>query len=99
MIENLKTKTECAICPVKLWEVKGMKLKKTKEYNEIDVQLSDLSRMTIGVCSKHLKPKKLDLKIMTEKNRQGWLEEVAFGIGSEDWVKNYGLKLKITGVM
>lgn len=99
MIELMKIKRECAVCPTKIWEVTGEKLRKTPEYNEVDVRLDNLSKMTVGVCSKHLKPKKSDLDIMTEKSHQGWLEEVAFGIGNEDWVKNTGLKLKVTGVI
>lgn len=94
----MKLKTECSVCQTKIWEHNGIKLTKTPEYNELDVRLNDLSKMTVGVCSKHLKPKKLELDMMTEKTHQGWLEEVHLGIGDEDWVKNTGLKLKIVGI-
>lgn len=97
-MENLKRKTECAVCDTKIWEHNGVKLVKTSEYNEIDAQMSDLSKMTVGVCSKHLTPKKLELDIMTEKTHQGWTEEVVFGLGNDEWVKEVGLKLKIVGV-
>lgn len=97
-MNGMKLKAECAACPVKIWEIVDSKFKKTKEYNEIDVKLNDLSKMTVGVCPKHLKPRKLDLQIMTEKIHQGWLEEIAFDIGNKEWVKNTGLNLEIVGV-
>lgn len=93
---NLKTKLECSICPAKIWDGEK-KLKKTAEYNEIDVKLDNGSKMTIGVCSEHIKPKKAELKKMEEKNRLGWQEEVDLGIGNEAWVKE-GLKLQIVGI-
>ena len=94
---DMKTKQECSVCSVKIWEYNGVKLKKTDEYNEIDVALDNLSKMTIGVCSRHLKPSKLELQMITEKTHQGWLEEVALGVGDEEWVKNTGLNLKVVG--
>lgn len=98
MITEMKIKKECAVCPTKIWTVVGMKLKKSEEYNEVDVRLNNDSKMTVGVCSKHTKPKRLELEMITEKNMQGWLEEVAFGIGNEAWVKDQGINLKVVGV-
>lgn len=98
LMDTMKIKQECSVCSIKIWEHNGVKLKKTAQYNEIDVRLNDLSKMTIGVCSKHLKPRKLELDMMTEKAHQGWLEEVALGIGNEEWVRDKGLKLEIVGV-
>lgn len=98
MINLMKQKQECLVCPTQIWATQGMKLKKTPEYNEVDVLLDNDSKMTAGVCSKHTKPKDLELKIMTEKTRQGWLEEVAFGVGNEEWVQTVGIKLNIVGV-
>lgn len=97
-MENFKTKTECAVCPTKIWHYDGVRLKKTEEYNEIEVKLNILSKMTVGVCSKHLTPQKKDLKTMTNKIHQGWLEELALGIGNEQWVRDEGLKLQVVGV-
>src|SRR3990167_7167012 len=98
MIESLEIKIQCAVCPTRIWEVSGMRLKKTPEYHEIDVRLNNSSKMTVGVCSQHLKPKKLELAMMTEKIHQGWLEELAFGLGNEEWVRTEGTILKVTGV-
>lgn len=94
---QIKIKTECSVCPTKIWEYSGIKFKKTSEYHEADVKMSDLSTMTIGVCSRHRKLKKSDYPIVTEKTHQGWLEEVAFGIGHDSWVKNKGIHLKVVG--
>ncbi len=99
MIELMKQKQECGLCQTKIWEVAGEKLRKTDEYNEVDVQLDNQSRMTVGVCHAHSTVKEEDLSIMTEKIHQGWLEELAFGIGNESWVKNTGLKINIIGVL
>lgn len=98
MVDMMKIKTECAVCPTKIWKFNGVKLKKTPEYNELDVKLNDLSNMTVGVCSQHLSPKKLELTTMTEKIHQGWLEEVALGVGEEQWVKEKGLKLEVVSL-
>lgn len=98
MIDLMKIKTECSICPTKIWEYNGAKLKKTSEYNEAIVKLNNLSNMKIGVCSKHLKPKKAELDMITEKNMQGWLEEVALGIGNKQWLMDIGSKLKVVEV-
>lgn len=98
-MEHMKIKTQCAICPINIWEYTGVKMKKTSEYNEIEVRLNDLSKMKVGVCSKHLKPKKMELDMMTEKNMQGWLEELALGIGDKDWVQNVGSKLKAVSLV
>lgn len=99
MIELMKQKQECGLCQTKIWEVAGEKLRKTDEYNEVDVQLDNQSKMTVGVCSRHAKPKDKDLPIMTEKIHQGWLEELAFGVGNTDWVNQIGLKINIIGVL
>lgn len=99
MIELMKQKQECGLCQTKIWEVVGEKLKKTDEYNEVDVQLDNQSKMTVGVCRRHVKPKQSDLPIMTEKAHQGWLEELAFGVGNKEWVDSVGLKINIIGVM
>lgn len=97
MLENTKIKQQCGVCDRAIWEYNGVKLKKTPEYNQIDVDLNNGTRMTVGVCSNHTKPKKMELKIMTEKMHQGWLEEVAFGIGNEEWVNQVGTKLQVVG--
>lgn len=97
MLEHLKVKTECAACDTPIWAYNGIKLKKTDNYQEIDVDVSDGSKMRVGVCPRHTAPKKLDLQVMTEKIHQGWLEEVAFGIGNKEWVEAKGLHLEITG--
>lgn len=93
----MKIKTECSVCPTKIWYFNGAKLKKTNEYHEVDVIMNDGSSMTTGVCSKHTNPKKLEITMMTEKLHQGWLEEVAFGIGNEEWVRDKGMSLAVTG--
>jgi len=98
MTENFRIKTECAVCPTKIWRLEGTRLKKTEEYHEIKVRLNDLSNMTVGVCSKHIKLDKTGLTLMTEKIHQGWLEEVALGIGNEGWVRNKGTSLEVVGV-
>jgi hypothetical protein len=54
--------------------------------------------MKVGVCSKHTKPKKPELDIITKKNFQGWMEEIALGVGSEVWVKSVGKELRVTGL-
>lgn len=97
-IQNFKIKTECSLCPTKIWEYNGIKLKKTSEYHEATVKMDNLSQMKIGVCAAHSKIKKSDLPIIEAKTKQGWLEEVALGIGNEDWVKKTGSKLKVVGV-
>ena len=98
MISEMKTKKECGVCQTRIWEVRGEKLRKTSEYGEIDVLLSNDSKMTVGVCSKHHEPKDLELAIITEKTHQGWLEEVAFGIGNKKWVKEVGVNLTAVGI-
>lgn len=95
---HLKYKFECGICDTRIWDYQNGKIKKTPEYREIDVRLSDLTNMTVGVCSRCIKPKKHDLLSMTEKMRRGWVEEVAFGFGNAEWVKNKGLSLEIVGL-
>lgn len=97
-MEHTKIKKECLVCPVNIWEYNGVKLKKTPEYNETHVKLNNGSKMKIGVCSQHISPKKKDYPVMTEKNRQGWLEELALGIGNKKWVMEHGSKLEVIGV-
>lgn len=98
MIELLKYPYECTVCDTKIRHYSRGKIKKLPEYNEIEVQLNDLSKMKVGVCPAHTKPKKLELQIIMEKTRHGWAEEVAFGIGNAEWVSNRAPKLEITGV-
>jgi hypothetical protein len=98
MIGLMNIKTECTVCDTKIWENDGQKLKKSPEYNEVDVMLNDSSKMKVGVCSKHTKPKKPELDIITKKNFQGWMEEIALGVGSEVWVKSVGKELRVTGL-
>lgn len=98
MINDMKIKKECAVCQRAIWEVVGTRLKKTSEYNEVNVRMNNLTTMTVGVCSEHTKPGKLELAMITEKAHQGWLEEVAFGVGEEQWVKEVGLQLEAVGV-
>lgn len=98
MLDNFKIKTECAVCSTKIWAYDGFKLKKTDEYNEATVKLNNLSNMAVGVCGRHSKLKKSDLPIITEKNHQGWLEEVALGIGKKEWVNEVGSKLRAVGI-
>ena len=95
---TLKTKLECSVCDTRIWEPGVTGYKKSAEYNEVIVKLNDLSKMTIGVCSKHKEPTKSDLDKMTLKTLDGWLEEVANGIGNQEWVTNIGSKIKIVGV-
>lgn len=93
----MKIKTECALCPQKIWEYNGIKFRKTEEYNETEVKLNDLSTMVVGVCSAHIKLKKSDYPLVTEKMHQGWLEELAFGIGHDEWIKTKGMQLEVVG--
>lgn len=94
----VKIKLECSVCDTPIWEKDVQGYKKSSEYNEIVVKLNDLSNMKIGVCSKHINPNKKDLKKMTQKTLDGWLEEVALGMGNKEWVNNIGSKLIIVGV-
>ena len=98
MVEHTKIKNQCSVCETRIWEYDGVKIKKTPEYHETDVALNNGTLMTTGVCSKHTRPKGVDFAIMTEKMHQGWLEEVAFGIGNKQWVDSVGMKLEVTGV-
>lgn len=100
-MENMKIKNECAICDTKIreFDVLKNKLKKTPEYNEITVKLNDLSNMKVAVCSKHLKPNKLQLATIMDKTQKGWLEELALGIGNKQWVMNIGSKLKVISLV
>lgn len=99
MIEHFRVKNECAVCATPIWQYDGIKRKKTEQYNEASVMLNNESRMTVGVCNSHKQLKQFDLPLITEKARQGWLEEVALGIGKKEWVNNVGLKLEAVGVV
>lgn len=94
---ELKVKKECMVCPTNIWEYNGVKYVKTDAYNETDVKLHDGSRMTIGVCPKHVKVKLQDLPLINQKLQQGWLEEVALGIGDDSWVKQKAHKITAVG--
>lgn len=94
----MKIKKQCSVCETPIWYFDGVKIRKTDEYREATVSLNDGSKMTIGVCRNHFQPSKEDFDKITEKTHQGWLEEVAFGVGKPDWVKQVGMKLKVTGV-
>lgn len=98
MVQNFRVKLECAVCPTRIWDSTGTHLKKTGEYNEVDVRLSDGTLMTTGVCSEHVALKGGDLLKMTEKMRKGWLEEVALNIGDGGWVHGKGVKLVVEAV-
>lgn len=98
MVGQMKYIKECGLCDTKIHEVVNGKLRRTGEYHEVDVTLSDLSKMTVGVCSVHTEPAREQLPLISNKVKQGWMEEVSFGIGNEEWVQSVGLKLEITGV-
>jgi hypothetical protein len=98
MIGQMKYKRECAVCPTEVHKVVNGKLRKSDEYHEVNLKLSDLYVMKVAVCSQHTEPTKDQLAVISNKVKQGWMEEVAFGIGNEDWVKNVGLKIEVTGV-
>lgn len=95
---DLKIKLECTLCETRIWEPAGSKLRKTPEYNEVVVNLSDQSRMKVGVCSKHTSPDESQLKLIREKNLAGWMEEIKLGVGNEKWVREKGSKLEIVGI-
>lgn len=97
-IGQLKYPFECSVCDTKIRRTTGTGVERTGEYNEIDVVLNNLSTMTVGVCSKHRKPKRLELVMIAEKAKKGWMEEVAFGIGNEAWVRRVGMGLEVVGV-
>jgi len=99
MIQKMKIKLECAVCDIPIKERVGDKLEKTRQYNEAQVELSDGSYMTVGVCFKHKKPTKAQLEKITTKTHLGWMEEVELGIGNLDWVNNRGFKLKVVGLV
>jgi len=56
MVEQMRLKQECAVCPVKVHQVVNGKLRRTDEYKEIDLKMSDLSVMRVAVCSQHTDP-------------------------------------------
>lgn len=94
MITEMKITLECGVCATPIRERVGKKVKKTSEYREIVVNLNNLSRMSVGVCSKHTSPTKLELDMITQKVRQGWMEEVALGVGNREWVESRGVNIK-----
>jgi len=98
---SLKSKRECSVCTTVIfdWDPKTDKLRTNEEYNEVEVELNDRSRMRTGVCSKHTALSKKDLPTITEKTHKGWLEEVAYGIGNAEWVKHKGLSLEVVGIV
>lgn len=98
----MEKKLECGVCDTRLYdevEREGRKsYKKNAEYHEVDVTLSDLTGMTVGVCSEHLHPTKFELLEMTDRMHDGWREEVLLGVGNPEWVTNTGLSLQVVGV-
>lgn len=98
MLEKMKIKQECAVCPTKIRDVVGDKFKRNSEYNEAEVVLNNKSKMIVGVCLKHSELKRSDLRSITSKVRKGWLEELAFGVGNEPWVRETGVNLTVVGV-
>jgi hypothetical protein len=94
----VKVKLECSACDTPIWQPGKVGYEHSSEYNEVTVKLNDLSKMKIGVCSKHTKPNKKDLTKMTSKTIEGWLEEIALGVGNKEWVTSVGTKLIIVGV-
>jgi len=99
-MKSLKNKRECGVCNIAIFDYdsKTGTLKKSDEYNEIDVKMSDKSVMTLGVCSKHTKLEEGDYSTITKKVHDGWREEVAYGIGNKAWVEKTGLNLAVVGV-
>lgn len=98
MMETMKYAFECAVCETKIRVIEDGRLIKTEDYNEIELKLNTLSFITVGVCSKHTKPKKDELVQIEKKVKLGWQEEIERGIGNPEWVKNTGMHLKIVGI-
>lgn len=96
---DFKVKDECMVCPVKIWDASKGVRKKTDQYHETDTQLDDGTIMTIGVCAKHQKIDLNDIPRINQKLQQGWLEEVALGLGDAEWVKNKAHKLTVIGAI
>lgn len=99
-MKSLKNKRECGVCSTAIFEYdsKTGKLRKSAAYNEVDVMMSDKSVMTLGVCLNHTKLAETDMPVITKKVHDGWLEEVAYGIGNKAWVNKTGLNLAVVGV-
>lgn len=99
-MKSLKNKRECGVCSTAIFDYDSTtgKLKKSSEYNEVDVKMSDKSVMTLGVCSKHTELAETDYSLITKKVHDGWREEVAYGIGNKAWVEKTGLNLTVVGV-
>ena len=95
---QVRIKLECSVCTTPIWQKADIGYEKSPEYNELVVKLNDLSKMKIGVCSKHTEPNKKDLTKMNQKILEGWIEEVALGIGNKEWVDSIGSKIKIMEV-
>lgn len=98
MVGMMKYPKECALCETPVHNVVDGRLRRNGEYHEVVLTLSDLSKMKVAVCSIHTEPTKDQLPMVAQKVKQGWMEEVAFGIGNKDWLENTGLKLEIVGV-
>lgn len=94
----MKYKMSCGVCDTRIWRLVDEKMRKTDEYHEVDVKLDNGSKMTVGVCSRHTKLDGLGLRLMTERLHDGWKEELAFGLGNEEWVREVGDKLIVSGV-
>lgn len=95
MIREMKYPKECTLCETQTKHVVDGKLKNTEEYNEVFLKLNNGSKMKVAVCNKHKDPKDEDYPKVMDKVRMGWAEEVAFGVGNEDWVKTIGKQLEI----
>lgn len=98
MVSFTENEVECSVCSTAIWRFDGRRLKKTEEYNEVDVRLNNESIMTVGVCSGHTEPTEAELDTITQKAHQGWLEEVERGVGEKSWVKDVGLNLRVVGL-
>lgn len=99
MVGQMKYPKECALCETPVHDLVDGKLRRNGEYHEVTLALSDLSKMKVAVCSMHAEPAKDQLPLIAMKVKQGWMEEVAFGIGNESWVRETGMKLEVTGVV
>lgn len=97
-MNNMKYPFECSLCETKIREFVNGKIRKTEEYNEIDLKINDGSNMTTAVCSKHTKPRTLDFPKIMRKIQAGWQEEVDHGLGNKEWVETIGSKIIITGL-
>jgi hypothetical protein len=99
-MNSTKYKRECSVCDTKIHDFDKLtnKYKKNGEYHELEVELSDHSIMTVGVCSAHKSAGEQEFPVMTDRVHRGWLEEVAAGTGNKQWVKEVGLNLEVVAV-